>query len=176
MDLLYRFIIFIMAILFMFASLLIAIYSFGFAEVDMLPDLVRSFYHQWELGVLFLLGFIAGSWIIYPFFTKEKSTTMINKSELGEVDITLNALDNLVNTVALQQEGVVDIKNKLRATEGGLSISLSGKVIPKVPIPELTENLQLLVKSYIEDTTGVTVKEVRVLVEDIGDEKKKSIE
>ncbi len=176
MDLLYRFIIFIMAILFMFASLLIAIYSFGLAEANMLPDLLRSFYNQWELGVLFLFGFIAGSWIIYPFFIKEKSTTMINRSDLGEVDITLDALDNLVNTVALQQEGVVDIKNRLRATEGGLSIFLSGKVIPRVPIPELTENLQLLVKSYIEDTTGVNVKEVRVLVEDIGDEKKKSTE
>ncbi len=176
MGLLYRFVIFIMAILFMFASLLIAIYCFGLAEFDMLPKLVMLFYDRWELGILFILGFAAGSWIIYPFFTKEKSTTMITKSDLGEVDITLDALDNLVNTIALQQDGVVEIKNRLKATEGGLSISLSGKVIPRVPIPELTENLQLLVKSYIEDTTGVTVKEIKVLVEDIGEEKKKIVE
>jgi len=176
MDLLYRFVVFVMAILLMFISLLTAIYCLGFTGPEMLPDLVRLLYNRWEPGIIFLLLFITGSWMIYPFFVRERNTTVIDISELGEVDITVEALDNLVNTVALQQEGVLEIRNRMRATEDGLSISLTEKVNPGIPIPEITRNLQLLVKSYIEDTTGVTVKEVRVLVESIGEDKKEAAE
>lgn len=176
MNLWYRFILFIMAILFIFTSLLLSLYCFGLAEPEMIPELVFSLYQQWELGILFFIAFIAGCWVIYPFFSRVKNTTLINRSELGEVEITLEALDNLVNTIALEQDGIVAISNRLSTEDDGLTIYLKAKILPSKTIPEITNSLQELVKSYIEDTTGVTVSSIKVLVEDVSDGSKESIE
>lgn len=151
----------------MVLSLLLAFYSFGLTSTSMLPDFVLTIYGQWAMGILFLLIFAAAAWIIYPFFSRDVSSTTISRSELGVVDISLNALDNLVSSVAIQQEGIIEISNRLKAKEDGLSIYLSGKVAPDISIPKLTQNLQVLVKSYIEDTAGVNVSEVRVLIEGV---------
>lgn len=177
MNLFYRFVLFVLTILFMFVSLLLAIYAFGLSRSNLLPEIIQSLYNRWEIGLLFLVGFIAGARVIYPFFIKEgKNTTLISRSDLGEVDISLDALDNLVYTVAIQQEGVTEISSRLKASEDGLHIFLKGKILPNITIPELTETLQAIVKSYIEDTTGVKVAEVRVLVEGISEEKKTKVE
>lgn len=172
MKLIYSITSFIIIILFMFASLLLAFYSFGFAFTpsNLLPNMLGNFYQKWQYGILFTLFFIAGTWVLYPFFAnREKKTTSINQTELGMVDITLDAVDKLVKGVAMQQEGVNEIETHLKTSEKGLHIHLSGKVEPDIPIPNLTKDLQLIVKSYIEDTTGVTVEEVRVLVKSISD-------
>lgn len=157
-----------MAILFMFTSLFLAIYSFGWADYDILPNMIYNLYNQYEYAFLFVLLFIASAWIIYPFFFNENvNTTAISKSEIGEIDISLSALDSLVNNIALEQDGVVAIKNTLKATEEGLIIDLTARVYPSMSIPNITKELQKLVKSYIEDTTGVSVAEIKVLVEEI---------
>lgn len=169
-NLFYRFIIFIMSIILMLVSLLTAIYAFGFARVGLLPDIIESMYKQWQAGIVFLLLFIAGAWIIYPFFIREVKTTPISRSDLGEVDITIEALDNLVNSVALQQEGIAEISNKMLVKDEGLFIFLQGKVSADTPIPELTADLQMLVKSYIEDTTGVNVAGVKVLIKGVSND------
>jgi hypothetical protein len=177
MNLFYRFILFILTILFMFATLLLAIYCFGFTGSYMIPDLIYSIYQRWEIGLLFLLGFIAGAWVIYPFFVKEmKNTTLISKSDLGKVDISLSALDNLVHSISIQQEGVTEISNRLTAGDDGLHIFLKGKILPNTNLPELTSTLQTIVKSYIEDTTGVKVAEVSVLIEGVSDKSSTNVE
>ena len=162
----------LITLFFMFVSLLLAIYSFGLVESSSLPVLIQSFYQRMEVGTLFLAAFILGAWVIYPFFTQKISEkiTVVNNTELGDVDITLEALQNLVRSVAFQQEEIKDIDSKLEPTETGIKITLTGKVYPSTVIPELTENLQKIIKGYIEDTTGVNVEEVRVLIENIYDE------
>lgn len=176
MKLFYRTVIFLTTLLFMFASLLLAIYCFGLTEGNLLPQMVGMLYRQWEAGVLFIIAFIAGAWIIYPFFVKEKEISLISKNELGVVNISINALDNLVNNIASEQEGIISIDNRLKATEEGLMISLNGQVNPTIPIPAIAENLQTVVKTYIEETTGVQVAGVRVLVEGVSEKKGKKME
>ena len=160
----------------MFVSIVLAMYGFGWADYNILPNLIYELYNQWELALVFVLLFIASAWIIYPFFFSERiSTTPISKSDIGEIDITLDALDSLVNNIALEQEGVVSIKNRLKSTEKGLIISLTAKIFPSETIPSITRGLQELVKSYIENTTGVSVVEVKVLVEQISKDDEKNV-
>lgn len=156
-----------MAVLLLFTSMLMTLYVFGLANPDRLPNLIYGLQGRWEVGILFLLLFAAGAWVIYPFFTKEKTSTAINKTEIGSVDITLDALDSLIKNIAIEQEGVVSINSTLNTTETGLLISLKTEIYPSMSIPQITNSLQELVKTYIEDTTGVSVTEVRVLVEKI---------
>ena len=167
MNLLYRLVIFLMAVLFMFASILLLFYGFGWATYDFLPNLLTQLHQQWQFGILFSLFFIAAVWVIYPFISNEKKVTPISKSEIGSVDITLDALDTLVNNIALEQEGVMTISNRLKTRNEGLIINLKTQIFPSKDIPAITSSLQNLVKTYIEDITGVTVCEIKVLVETV---------
>ncbi|MGB4177687.1 MAG: hypothetical protein WBK53_06620, partial [Halanaerobiales bacterium] len=107
MNLFYRFIIFLITLLFIFASLLMAFYAFGWANPEMLPELISLLYQRWEYGLLFLVFFVAGAWVIYPFFSRERSITSVLVSDHGNVDITIDALDSLVKNIAIEQEGVI---------------------------------------------------------------------
>src|SRR5690554_2265710 len=173
MNLLYRFIIFLITLLFIFASLLLAFYTFGWANPSMLPELISSLYGRWEYGILFIVFFIAGAWIIYPFFSRERSITSVLVSEHGKVDITIDALDSLVKNIAIEQEGVVAISNRIKAVDDGIIIELETEIYPSMSIPEISRNLQELVKTHIEDTTGVKVKAIKVLVKEISKENEK---
>lgn len=169
MKLVYRSIVFIVTIIFMFVSLVLAFYSFGFSDMNFLPNIIENFYLSWEYGVLFSLIFLAGSSIIYPFFTFDKKfkKTLINSTELGDVNITLGALDNLVKKVVSSREGIADIDTNLKDSESGLEINLDVKINSDYVIPELADELQKVVKSYLEDTTGVKVNKVSLLINEI---------
>ncbi|MEJ6950088.1 alkaline shock response membrane anchor protein AmaP [Natronospora cellulosivora (SeqCode)] len=167
MNILYRLTVAIMAILVMFASMVLLLYAFGLADHDVLPALFSQIHQSWEYAIVFVLLILASAWIIYPIFSGEERVTPISKSKIGEVDISLNALDTLVNNIALEQEGITAIKNRLKTIDGNLSIELTAQIFPSKNIPEITGNLQKLVKSYIEDITGVTVGEIKILVETV---------
>ncbi len=174
-NLIDRLLLIIVTLLFMFTSLLLAIYSLGIVEREFFSYLLNNFYGRIELGVLFLMFFVVGARAIYPFFItkKRKKINILNHTDFGEVDITLEALENLVKGVAIQQKEIENIRTKLIPTEEGIIIYLTGKVHPSTVIPDLTEELQKVTKSYIEDTTGVNVEEVRVLIDNIYEKKDK---
>ena len=162
----------LMNIVFMFLAILLALYSFGLGGENSLPDNILGMYNNWGIGFLFIIIFAIGAWVLYQLFNTDyhDAFTVVNKNELGEVDITLDALKNLIKGIVTQQEGIDDIRTKLATTEDGVSIFLRGKVQTKTIIPRLTEELQEMVKAYIEDTSGVDVCKVRVLIDDIYDE------
>ncbi|MFW6386813.1 MAG: alkaline shock response membrane anchor protein AmaP [Bacillota bacterium] len=168
-----RVILILITVIFMFLTILFSLYSFGMGGEEAIPSIIYEFYESWEFGLLFLILFVIGAWILYRLFNVgfREPFTRINQNDLGEVDITLNALKNLVKGIVTQQEGISDIRTKLGTDDSGVRILLRGKVKTKTIIPSLTEELQEMVKAYIEDTTGVKVSEVRVLIDDIFDEK-----
>ncbi len=152
-----------------------AFYAFGWANPEMLPELISLLYQRWEYGLLFLVFFVAGAWVIYPFFSRERSITSVLVSDHGNVDITIDALDSLVKNIAIEQEGVIAISNRIRAVDDGVVIDLEAEIYPSMSIPEISRNLQELVKSHIEGTTGVNVKAIKVLVKEISKENEKRI-
>ncbi len=169
MKFFYRFLLILITILFMFVAIVLAIYSFGFTEGEALYNLLDNLNRNWQAGLLFLLIFILGVWALYPFFALKENTTFaeIKSTELGEINISLRALKNLVEGIVFQQNKMQDIDIKLKRKANGLEIFIAGDVKSKTVIPEMTNELQQVVKDYIEDTTGVSVREVRILVNDI---------
>jgi len=178
MNIVYRFILFIIILLFMLVSLVFSFYSFGFPQFTFISELISNLYQNWQMGILFIISFAISGWVIYPAFNFNErfETTRIKNTELGYIDISIEALDDLVKKVVNQQEGINDVLTKLTADENGLNIFLNCKVKSEIVIPELADNIQKLTKSYLEDITGVNVNEVRVLIKNISDNNKVKVE
>ncbi|MFW6381793.1 MAG: alkaline shock response membrane anchor protein AmaP [Bacillota bacterium] len=174
-----RLILFIITLVFMFAVISLGLYSFGLTGINFIPELIESIYNRWEFGILFGLAFIGGAWVIYPFIYREQEevkTTPIHASELGDVDITLGALENMVRGIAKQQESIEEITTDLQLDQDGIRIYMTGKVHPNSVIPEMADELQRIVKSYLEDTTGVKITEIKILIKDIYEDKSLEVE
>ena len=123
---------------------------------------------------------------------KAAETVMVGDSELGDVKIHDGVIATLTRRAALTVEGVsrlagnalvdnlAEIVGSRRMQSRAIAlevnelnqISIEIKLNLKVgyTIPEVAENVQKAVISDVEKVTGMTVKTVHVLVQDIDDE------
>jgi uncharacterized alkaline shock family protein YloU len=97
----------------------------------------------------------------------DNGQTIVQMGPLGEVRISFKAVETLVLKAARGSKGVREVKTRILNTERGLVIFLRAVSVPDQNIPQVTAELQQLVKSYVEDSTGTTVAEIKVLIENV---------
>ncbi len=101
---------------------------------------------------------------------KSKARSIVQYSETGEIRISLVAIENMVLRVSRQVKGIRETVTRVDYNDQGLLLYVKVKVIPDMQIPQLVSELQKNIKDYIEDMTGTSVAEVKVMVEDIASE------
>ena len=119
------------------------------------------------VGVVLLVFSAKGS-------KKERSSaegTIVSFTETGEIRISFRAIESMVLNASRKIKGVREVNTRLNFTEQGLVIYLRIKVIPDMPIPTLVDELQNKVRAYVQEISGSSVAEVKVLVENIAQEK-----
>jgi len=98
---------------------------------------------------------------------KGPGNAVLKGSEYGEVAISIAAIENMVLRVVQQTQGIKDVSRQVSFTQDGLVINVKVRVMPDVSMPGLTNELQSKIKQYVEDITGITVHEVKIMVENI---------
>ena len=98
---------------------------------------------------------------------KKPANAVMKGSEYGEVAISIQAIENMVSRVVQQTQGIKEDSRQVSFTQDGLVIKVKIRVMPDVPMPGVTGELQSKVKEYVEEITGITVHEVKVNVENI---------
>ena len=121
-----------------------------------------------------------------------QNTALIDGSEMGDVKIHENVIAALVRQAALEQEGVSrlagsalvdDIANLVGsrrmqaraisvelAEDSRVAIEIKLNLIFGFRIPEVAERVQKAVISEVEQTTGMNVTSVHILIQDIEEE------
>ncbi len=99
--------------------------------------------------------------------SRKPATAVLKGSEYGEVQISITAIENMVLRVVQQTKGIKDVSRSVSFTPDGLVVQVRIRVLPDVPMPGVTSELQSKVKEYVEEITGITVHEVKVDVENI---------
>ncbi len=99
--------------------------------------------------------------------SKGPGNAVLKGSEYGEVAISIAAIENMVLRTVQQTQGIKDVSRQVSFTQDGLIISVKIMVMPDVAMPNLTSELQSKIKEYVEEITGITVHEVKVMVENI---------
>lgn len=96
--------------------------------------------------------------------------TIVQETALGKIQISLSAIENLVQKVARQVKGVRGVKSYILNKEQGICVHIKIVVSPDANIPELSDEIQNRVRSYITNVVGTQVADIQIFVDDISNE------
>ncbi len=121
--------------------------------------------NRWILGATgFLVFIISLTLFLGSFRVKPAKETTVHETGLGQVKITMPALEHLISKAAVNVQGVRDVKPMLRLAGETLKVALKVQVSPDVNIPQVSEELQKKVLEHLQNTAGITLKEIKVHV------------
>lgn len=124
------------------------------------------------LGAIILLA-IAILSLIYSLKTekvqvKQTETITVQSNLTGQVSITVQALKVIIMRAIKTVDGVKEVKSNISHGAQGLAVQLHIMIDPELSVPKTTKEIQEVVKKYIEETGGLPVEEIKVLVDDFG--------
>jgi len=114
-------------------------------------------------GLLIVLGFML---LIMSLKKETGETVLVRDAAGGQIFITITAVEQIVLKTVRTLTGVRESRPVIKSTRPGLKIYLHLLLVPDTVVPELTAELQQLVKAEVERLVGVPVLEVKVLVDD----------
>ncbi|UNC92549.1 alkaline shock response membrane anchor protein AmaP [Candidatus Contubernalis alkaliaceticus] len=89
------------------------------------------------------------------------------KVALGDINISVPAVENLVQNAVSQKDNSKVNKIKVRNFKEGIGVSINISSPPQKNIPQLVEELQMSVKEHLELMTGILVVEVKVVLDNL---------
>jgi len=129
---------------------------------------------RWTVGIASLVFLVVSIvFIIYTFTPRYPIRALVHETDLGEVHVTLEAIENLVKKVTRQIRGIRSVKARVATTGGGLEIWLRTVMSPDVSVPAVSEEIRTTLKGYVKNVVGAEVAEVHVYVTDISSESRK---
>lgn len=96
------------------------------------------------------------------------TSTLVKANEIGSTYISLSAIDAMVQKHCRNNNRIRTIESVVRgvAEGGGVAINVRLALMPDTDIPALTDELQQTLKQYVESFSGISVREIGILVED----------
>lgn len=109
---------------------------------------------------------LVGAAAIRPAFSRlgyERS--IVRATGLGEVHVTLRAIQTLARRAAAQVQGIREADVEVYpAGAGDVNVRVAVTVAPDHSIPEICDEVQTRIDQYLRQTAGVSCGQVRVLV------------
>jgi len=147
--------------------------GFGWISRDLLNDLVGDLYRIDSIQITFavvgvILFILSLRFFIVSLYRGSSSAPSIDqRTDFGDIRISLETIENLTLKAASRQRGVKDLRARIRATDAGLDIVIRAVVDGESSIPVLTEEIQRTVKEHVEEIAGIPVTNVAVYVANI---------
>ncbi len=111
---------------------------------------------------------VIGLRLLWVALTRSQSgKAVVHDYMLGQVRISLVTVENLVKKVVYQIHGVKDVTPRVMQTRGGIGLYIRAVVAPDMNIPEISRQIQHRVQEYLSETTGITVNEIKIMVDNI---------
>jgi len=123
---------------------------------NLIVYLQNSFSARMTLGLSGFLLILISFWfaeIILGRFQREK--TIAFPTAQGEVTIALSAVEDLIKRLAVFIPGIRELRPDVIASKKGIIVDLRVILKSEVNIPELTEKLQDITRSKIQEVLGI---------------------
>jgi uncharacterized alkaline shock family protein YloU len=119
----------------------------------------------WPLIAIVILSGIRLFWV--SLVKPRGKHVVLAETSLGQVKVSFQAIESLVEKVVSQFNGVREVKPRIVAVPQGVGIQVRASVTPDINVPEVSREIQNRIKERILEVTGITVNTVRVTVENI---------
>lgn len=132
---------------------------------------VASAYGRWEMALLAAVFFLVSVRLLLAGVrTRRHKAALIHRSEIGDIQIALDAVENLMEKAARHTRGVRGAKARVTRDEQGLAVTIHAAISPESSVPDVSAQIQQRVRDYACKTVGVELNDVRVLVDAITNE------
>ncbi|MGI6066539.1 MAG: alkaline shock response membrane anchor protein AmaP [Bacillota bacterium] len=164
----------IFAFLLIALSMLTLFVAFGWTiPLDYLNSAFTALNMRWIIGICSVAVLVAGFSLLLIGFSRRPATwTKIVLTDYGQINITIPAVETLVKKAAFQIKGVREVKPLIKITPAGTAVLIRTAMLPGTIIPESAQELQKAIKCFLEDTAGLDVVEVKVLITEVSQETK----
>lgn len=95
------------------------------------------------------------------------ASALIRASDIGATYIAVSALDTMVQKCVRSNARIKDCVSRVVADSNCVAINLRLALMPDTNVLELTEAVQNDVKKYIESLTGIVVREIHILIDNM---------
>jgi uncharacterized alkaline shock family protein YloU len=152
-------------------TLLLAAFG-GIAFMDA-SNFVHRVYYDTHTAVWFIITCVLMLIVSIRMFYIAIRPSSVNTSSIdqhtdyGDIRISMETVENLALKAALRTRGVKDLKARVTISQAGLDIVIRTLVDGESSIPDLTEEIQSMVKTHVEAVTGVPVTTVSVFVANV---------
>jgi len=120
------------------------------------------------IGVAIIVLLVSFRFLIISIRRDGNSAPSINqRTEHGDIRISVETVENLALKAASRTRGVKDLRARVRVSEAGLGILIRAFVDGDGSIPAMSEEMQRTVSQQIEDATGIPVAEVSVFIANV---------
>ena len=119
-----------------------------------------------------LLLILAGGRLFWVSLYKPKGRhVVLAESAMGQIRVSLSAIEHLVEKVVSQIKGVREVKSRMVSVPQGVGLQVRASVTPDINVPEVSVEIQNQVKEKVFEVTGLSVKDIKVSIENISAQK-----
>lgn len=173
MNLVFRILLAIYAFCLMIISLIacsITIRPEIFNEISnyLTDDVLPNHTAKLIMFVIALIFLVLSIMFLLSGFKSDKDKKAVSKyTNIGEIKISLNSVESIALNSSRKLMGVKESKAYVTKLDDSVSIVIKVVILTDINIPSLSEDIQIKVKNSVEETTGIKVSDVRVLVDNI---------
>jgi len=171
MSIIDRIILSIYTILLMVLSLIAIMLSVKILPQDYWQQGLSLIYGRWEAaligGVFFLVSIRL---LLAGVRSRRGSNKIVHQTEMGVVEISIGAVEELIAKTARHTRGVRNAKVHIRQLGDEVKVDMRIVVGPEYNIPKVAAEIQQRTQEYLKNTVGVAMTEVRIMVNDISNE------
>jgi hypothetical protein len=129
---------------------------------------------RWGIGAVGVAWTVVSVSLLRSAFRGAGRLPRVHVTELGDVRVSIGAIENMVMRVAANARGIRDARVRVVTLPGGtVSVAVRAWVVPETNIPQMAEDLQEAIRSYLLSVVGLDVSQVTVTVSDIGTDGRK---
>lgn len=169
-----RLLLFIYSLAIVVASAFVVAVALGAFSMEWLTEVVDQTtgdYRPLQIGVIVVaavLILISLRFLVLSVGRLNAAAPTINqRTEHGDIQISIETVENLALKAASRSKGVKDLRARVRVAEAGLHITIRAFVDGEGSIPTLSEDMQRTVSQQIEETTGIPVSDVTVYIANV---------
>jgi uncharacterized alkaline shock family protein YloU len=165
MNVLDRVLLAIYAIVVGVASLLVVIHGYG---ANLLLQILKPLKGDlWTMAAAIAVFLLSLRFLLLRGKGLNHEPTFVHRTANGEIHISYQTLESLAIRAAQTVRGIQDIQARIVEGQNGIKIKIRAMIQPDLKMPDLSEQLQETVLRYVQDTSGIQVQAVSVLIRDI---------